>query len=199
MFSDELTITGSLAELQPITIEVVNKTEAEQLWDGFIRQHHYLGFNTMIGQYIKYLVWSEDRPLAALSFNRAALRVGVRDNYIGWNEEGRKKYLKFVVSNHRYLILPWVKVKNLASHILGLCLRRLKGDWCQFYNCEPLLVETFVNSDQYWGTCYLASNWVYVGETKGFGKQGNKFEFHGQKKKVFLCELDKLLTITVTF
>jgi hypothetical protein len=125
MLSD-VSFSSSLAELQPITLTVVNKTEDEWLWDELIKEHHYLGFKAMIGQYIKYLAWPEDRPLAALSFNRATLRVGVRDSYIGWNEEGRKEYLKNVVFNHRDLIMPWLKVKNMASHILGLSLRSLK-------------------------------------------------------------------------
>jgi hypothetical protein len=133
VFTGEPTIFGRLAEFQPVILNVVNKSESERLWDDLVREYHYLGFKAMIGQYIKYLAWSKDRPLAALSFNRAALRVAARESYIGWNEEGRKEYLKYVVSNHRYLVLPWVNIKNLASHILGLCLRRLPGDWNQLY------------------------------------------------------------------
>jgi hypothetical protein len=99
---------------------VVNKTEFERLWDEFIRRYHYLGFKTIIGQHVKYLAWFEDLPLPALSHDRTALHVEARDSDIGWNEDGRKEYLKYVVSNHRYLILPWVKVKNMVLHILGL-------------------------------------------------------------------------------
>lgn len=190
IFFDESPMVGSMRDYPQTSIEIANATDLEPLWDEMIRRFHYLGFGKMIGQRIKYIVREGERPVAALSYNRAALRVGVRDTYIGWTDEGRRQNLKYVVSNHRYLILPWVRVKNLASHILGLSLRRLKRDWRELYGYEPELVETFVG-ERYKGTCYLASNWLYIGETKGFGKVGNKFEYHGHRKKVFLYELDK--------
>jgi hypothetical protein len=132
-----------------------------------------------------------DTPLAALSFNRATLRVGVRDDYIGWNEDGRKQFLDNVICNHRFLIFPWVRVQNLASHVLAKSLNQIQADWEEMYGHRPKLVETFIDSERYRGTCYLAANFKYIGETKGFGKHGNKFEFHGNKKKVFIYELDK--------
>jgi SRSO17 transposase len=187
----ETPVNGSVEELGPLTIVIVNKTELEPLWNEMIRKHHYLGFGKMIGQSIKYLILVGKIPLAALSFNRAMLHVGVRDAYIGWTNEGRKQNLKYVVANHRYLILPWVKVKNLASHILGACLRKLPGDWENLYGYRPNLVETFVDGERYEGTCYLASNWTLIGETKGYGKVGRVFEHHGRKKKVFIYELSK--------
>ncbi|MDR0571425.1 MAG: IS701 family transposase [Rickettsiales bacterium] len=187
----ESSVIGSVEELGKLTTVIVNKTEMEPLWDEIIRKYHYLGFGKMIGQSIKYLILDGEHPLAALSFNRATLHVGSRDAYIGWTNEGRKQYLKYVVANHRYLILPWVKVKNLASHVLGSCLRRLPGDWETLYGYKPHLVETFVDSERYNGICYLASNWKLIGETKGYGKVGRDFEYHGHKKKVFIYELNK--------
>jgi SRSO17 transposase len=184
-------VIGNVKELGQLTTVIVNKTEFEPLWDEMIREYHYLGFGKMIGQSIKYLIFNGEVPLAALSFNRATLHIGVRDAFIGWTNEGRKQNLKYVVANHRYLILPWVKVQNLASHILGLCLRRLPEDWEKLYGYKPHLVETFVDSERYLGTCYLASNWKLIGETKGFSKVGCAFEYHGRKKKVFLYELNK--------
>jgi hypothetical protein len=181
---DETALIGSVEDYYPLTFKVVNKTELEPIWDNLVRTYHYLGFGKMIGQNLKYLVLAGDRLVAALSYNRAALRIGVRDDYIGWSEEGRWLNLKYIVSNHRFLIPPWVKVKNLASHTLAKSLSRLRGDWKYFNGYEPQLVETFVD-DRYKGTCYIASNWRYIGETKGFGKTGKTFEFHGHRKKVF--------------
>jgi SRSO17 transposase len=144
----------------------------------------------MIGQNIKYLVLASERPIAALIYNRAALRVGVRDDYIGWTEEIRRQNIKYIVNNNRFLILPWVKVKNLASHILSQSLTMIRKDWEDIYGYQPQLAETFVDGDRFEGTCYLASNWRYVGETRGYGKCGKAFKFHGQRKKVFLYELN---------
>jgi SRSO17 transposase len=189
--TDDSILLGSVQDLYPISLSIVDKTELEPLWDDMVRQHHYLGFGKMIGQRIKYLAEANGRPIAALSYNRGALRVGVRDAYIGWNEECRKQYLDRIVCNHRFLILPWIRVKNLASHVLALSLRRLRQDWKRLYGYEPAMVETFVSSDLYRGTCYFAANFAYLGETKGFGKQGKTFEYHGNKKKVFLFQLDK--------
>jgi hypothetical protein len=191
MVRDKTPLFGSVEAYLPLTIKIVTKTEFEPLWDEIIREYHYLGFYKMIGQSIKYLVWSEERPVAALSFKRATLRTGVRDAFIGWNEEGRRQNLNLVVCNNRFLILPWVRVTNLASHILALSLRALRVDWKELYADEPNLVETFVDSNRFKGTCYLASNWKYLGETKGYGKRGKAFEYHGHPKKVFLYELNK--------
>ncbi|MDR1297486.1 MAG: DUF4338 domain-containing protein [Deltaproteobacteria bacterium] len=182
---------GYVRDHLPVTITIANKTDSEVLCDQKVRQYYYLGFGKMIGQHVKYLSCVGSKPVAALSFNRAALHVGVRDAYIGWTDEGRRQNLKFIVSNHRFLILPWVNVKNLASHLLGRCLRMLPDDWSELYGYAPELAETFVDSEHYKGTCYLASNWKLIGETKWFSKIGNQFSYHELKKKVFLYELNK--------
>jgi SRSO17 transposase len=191
MLFDETPMLGCVRDYAQIAITIANKTDSAALWDEMVRKYHYLGFGMMIGQSVKYLAYAGDKPIAALSFNRGSLHVEARDAYIGWTDEGRRQNLKYVISNHRYLILPWIRVKNLASYLLGRCLRRLPNDWSQLYGYEPKLVETFVDSEHYKGTCYLASNWKLIGETKGFSKIGNQFVYHGQKKKVFLYELNK--------
>jgi SRSO17 transposase len=191
MLLDDAPMLGNVEDYRPLTFKIVNKNVLEPLWDKLIRNFHYLGFGKMIGQNIKYLVLAGDRPVAALSYNRASFRIGARDAYIGWSEEGRRQYLKFVVCNHRFLILPWVKIKNLASHVIARSLRILRTDWKEKFDCEPRLVETFIDSERYNGTCYLAANFKHIGETKGYGKFGKAFGYHGNIKKVFVYELDK--------
>lgn len=193
IWTDQRPVTGSLRDFQPLSLILVNGTEDEGIWDYMVRTWHYLGYHAMIGQRVKYLVLFRDVPIAAVSFNRASFHVGVRDAWLGWSEEGRQKLLSHVVNNNRFLILPWVHVKNLASHILSLSLNRVKTDWLRLYGIEPYAVETFVDLNRYQGTCYKAANWRYVGETRGFSKVGKAFVYHGNRKGVFLYLLDRRL------
>jgi hypothetical protein len=145
MLLDETDLHGLVKDCRPISLQIVNKTGLETLWNDVVRNYHYLGFGKMIGQNIKYLVFAKERPIAAISYNRATLRVSARDDYIGWTEEGRKQYLSNIVCNHRFLIFPWVKVQNLASHILAQSLHRLPYDWKNMYGDTPCIVETFID------------------------------------------------------
>jgi len=153
----------------------------------------------MIGPRVKYLVLFRDAPIATISLNRASLHVGARDAWFTWREQGRRTLLPHVVNN-RFLIMPWVRIKNLASHLLSQSLRRLKTDWLRLYGVPPYAMEPFVNLNCYPGTCYQAANWRCVGETRGFGKVGKTFVYHGNRKGVFLYLLDrKLLKLTSQF
>ena len=183
-------ITGHLKDIDRVTLEQVSGTEQEMLWDELVRSYHYLGYQKMIGQRIKYLVRSGERVIGAISYNRPAQRVAARDTYIGWTEAKRQELLKYVVSNNRYLILPWVQVRYLASHVLAQSLKRVQKDWENRFGVRPVLAETFIDISQYRGTCYKAANWIYVGETKGFGKVGNRYVYHGNQKAVYLYELE---------
>jgi len=184
-------LTGSLKEFQPITIHLVNKTDLEPVWDHMVRTYHYLGYHRMIGPRIKYLACHGDVPIAALSYNRAALRVRARDRYLGWDEEQKLKLLPHVVNNNRFLILPFVHIRYLASHLLSRTAKLLSKDWPALFGAEPYLVETFVDTDKYRGTCYRAANWLYLGETQGFSKEGKSFVYHGHKKAVYAYLLDR--------
>jgi len=185
-------LVEEILEIIPsLKIELVSRTELEVLWDQLVKAYHYLGYKRMIGPRVKYLVWFKQRPIAAISYNQASYRLGVRDTFIGWSEEERQRYLPHVLNNNRFLILPWVHVKNLASHIIALSIKHLKHDWPILYRMEPYILETFVDRDKYKGTCYMASNWHYVGETSGFGKIGVTYRYHGNKKGVFLYPLKK--------
>jgi SRSO17 transposase len=191
-------LVGNLKDYQPLSFVMVNGTEGEEVWNDMVRTWHYLGYEKMIGPRVKYLVFFRDVPIAAISFNRASLRVGVRDTYLGWEEDCRQKFLPHVVNNNRFLILPWIRIKNLASHILSRSLRLLQNDWLKLYGTKPYAAETFVDYNRYQGTCYKAANWRYLGETRGFGKVGKAFVYHGNQKSVFLYLLDRKLLKLIT-
>lgn len=174
-----------------LRIDLVSRTELEVLWNHLVKSYHYLGYNNVIGPRVKYLVWFKDRPIAAISYNQASFKLGARDAFIDWSADERKQHLLHVLNNNRFLILPWVHVKNLASHLIALSIKRLKQDWPILYGVEPYLLETFVDRSNYKGTCYKASNWHYVGETSGFGKVGVTYQYHGNKKGVFVYPLKK--------
>lgn len=195
---DQQPRVGVIHEFRPLSYVLVNGTEDEKVWDYMVQQWHYLGYERMIGPRLKYLVLYSDTPIAALSFNRASLRVRARDQWIGWDDEGRHKLLPHVVNNNRFLILPWIRIKNLASHILAQSIRLLQLDWLRLYGVTPYAVETFVDFNRYKGTCYKAANWHYVGETRGFGKIGKRFVYHGNRKRVFLYLMSSHLSRLVS-
>lgn len=174
-----------------LRIELVSNTILESMWDMLIEKHHYLGSSKAMGPRLKYIVWYEDTPISAIGFNQAVYRLGVRERFINWSDKEKNEYLKHALNNNRFLILPWVKIKNLASHILSLAIKQVCTDWLQCYGSEPYIIETFVDKSKYAGTCYKASNWLYIGDTKGFKKVGKRYEYHGNCKLVFLYIINK--------
>jgi len=188
---DQDDLNGSLKSILPIRLVRVDKGIEESTWDELVRAYHYLGYEKMIGQRIKYLAKAGDRIIAAISYNRPVQGVAARDNYIGWDEAQRQKNLQHVIANNRFLILPWIHVRYLASYLLSKSLKQVQRDWETSFGYQPMLAETFVDVEKYRGTCYKASNWIYVGETKGFGKVGKRYTYHGNKKAVYLYELDQ--------
>lgn len=150
---------------------VVSSTQS-RLWNEYIQRYHYLGYKTLPGAQLRYFVSSGERFVALLGFGASAWQTAPRDDYIGWDHDQRKRNLQLIVNNARFLILPWVKSKNLASKILGMVARQLPIDWQARYQYRPVLLETFVEKERFTGTCYKAANWVHVGETKGRGKLG---------------------------
>ena len=188
----ETTITYecTLQDLKPIHLNLVNGTEDEALWDQLVREHHYLGYKKMFGPRVKYLAKAGENPIAAISYIRAVLRVAARDCFVGWNEVLKSQYLHQVLCQNRFLILPWVKVKNLASYLLAKSTSRLTSDWYRLYGATPFLVETFVDIQHFSGTCYKAAGWEMLGHTKGFSKTGEAYQYHGCPKQVFVKILD---------
>ncbi|MDR0475439.1 MAG: IS701 family transposase [Treponema sp.] len=187
---EESSITGSVTGDSGIELVKVNGTPEEKVWDQIIREYHYLGYNRMIGRRMKYLILRSGKVIGGISFNSASLRLRVRDEHIGWDTSQREKYLGHVVNNNRFLILPGIKVKNLASHVLSKATKQVRRDWKSRYGVEVYAVETFVDGERP-GTCYSASNWSYLGETSGFSKQGQELVYHGKKKKVFFRILNR--------
>ena len=162
---------GKLSDLKPIEVLAVRRTPLERLYRGLIEQHHYLGYTRPVGEHLEYLAMSKGQPVACLGWCSAPRHLGCRDRYLGWTKEQRMKNLSRVVINTRFLILPWVRVPHLASHLLGLSARRISQDWEKMYHHEVVWLETFVDPERgFEGTCYKAANWVYLGQTTGRGK-----------------------------
>jgi len=185
-----LSLIGTLNDFLPVTLKVVSGSELEPVWDYYVKQFHYLGYQKLLGHRLKYLALIRDHPVAALSWSAPALKIGDRDRFIGWSEEQRMTYLDRIANNSRFLILPWVMVRNLASHVLSLTMKRLVKDWEQQFNTRLWLLETFVDPSRFQGTSYKAANWKRIGHTNGFGKQGRTYVRHGVIKEVYVYVLE---------
>ncbi|MDR2350744.1 MAG: IS701 family transposase [Deltaproteobacteria bacterium] len=189
---DKTFLEGDLADFPgPARLRKVDETPGEAFWDHLVREYHYLGSENMIGSRVKYLIYLGARPVGAISFCSAAYRLGLRDLFVGWDDETRSRHLPSLLNNNRFLILPWIRIRNLASHALALALRRVSYDWKKQYGVEPTMVETFVDRDLYKGVCYRAANWTYLGTTRGFGKTRNGFVFHGRKKDLYVMVMSR--------
>jgi hypothetical protein len=148
----------------------VRRTAHESLFNGLIEHHHYLGYEQPVGEHLKYLVWAKRRPIACLAWSSAPRHLGSRDRYIGWSATARRRNLRLVAYNTRFLILPWIRVPHLASHILGQVTNRLSCDWERMYGHPIYFAETFIDPTRFRGTCYRAANWQSLGMTTGRGK-----------------------------
>ena len=161
----------SVDKLHNIKLCKVTDSEQSALYNELMLKYHYLGYTPMAGAQIRYLFRCKEGLLGAVGFGASAWKVASRDDFIGWTPSVREKKLHLVLNNSRFLILPWINSKNLASKILGLCARRILEDFTENYGYTPVLLETFVAKGRYTGTCYRAANWIWVGETKGRGKK----------------------------
>jgi hypothetical protein len=179
---------GSVCDYNKPTIRSV-KSQDSYLWDYLVHHYHYLGLPKLVGAHLKHLLFVDVQVVACLGWASAAWKVKDRDTFIGWDESTKRKNLYLVANNVRFLILPWVRVKGLASKALSLSLRRLSSDWQQRYGHPVYLAETFVDNARFKGTCYQAANWHYVGQTKGSAKRGNAYHYHGQPKAIYLYPL----------
>jgi hypothetical protein len=167
---DTTPIRGSLSELRPFDFRPVRRTSDEPLFNSLIEHHHYLGYEQPVGEHLKYIVSAAGRPIACLAWSSAPRHLGSRDRFIGWSAEARRRNIRFLAYNTRFLILPWVQVEHLASHILGRMAKRLSEDWERLYGHPIYFLETFVDPERFRGTCYRAANWVVLGRTTGRGK-----------------------------
>jgi hypothetical protein len=160
----------TLSELGPVEIRQVRRTPEEALVKSLVAQHHYLGYVHPVGEHLKYLISARAQPIACFCWSSAPRHLGPRDRYVGWSPEARKANIRFVAYQSRFLILPWIRVPHLASHLLGRMLRRLSADWESVYAHPIYFAETFVDPSRYRGTCYRAANWTFLGMTTGRGK-----------------------------
>lgn len=163
-------LVGRLDEVGPIEIRQVRRTAEEPLVHALVERHHYLGYTQPVGEHLKYLVVAAGRPVACFVWSSAPRHLGPRDRYIGWSAEARRRNLRYLAYNSRFLILPWVQVPHLASHLLGRMTRVLSAEWQRLYGHPIYFAETFVDPERFAGTCYRAANWRRLGRTTGRGK-----------------------------
>jgi hypothetical protein len=166
---DQADISGALSDLKPIALVQVRKRKHESLCNSLIEQYHYLGYSQPVGEHLKYIAYSGNRPIACMTWSSPPLHIGSRDRFIGWSPATRKQNLHLMAYNSRFLILPWVNVKCLASHLLSRSAKIVARDWQKLYHHPIHYLETFVDTERYAGTCYYAANWAFIGKTTGRG------------------------------
>jgi hypothetical protein len=167
---EAVALEGRLSEIGPVEIRQVRRTPDEALVNSLVEEHHYLGYTRPVGEHLKYLVSAEGRPVACFLWSSAPRHLGPRDRHIGWSKTARRANIRFIAYQTRFLILPWLRVPHLASHLLGRMSRQLSSDWERVYAHPIYFVETFVDPLLYRGTCYRAANWRLLGRTTGRGK-----------------------------
>ena len=188
---DKTPVNCSVSDLLPIRLKQVRRTRFESIFNGLISEHHYLGYTQPVGEHLKYIAFSGSRPIACLAWGSPPWYIGARDRFIGWSNNIREKNLHLIANNLRFLILPWVQVSNLASYLLALNRHRLSQDWQELYNHPVYLLETFVDTERYAGTCYRADNWICAGQTTGLGKLNQTRQPLLSKKAVYVYPLTK--------
>ena len=171
------------SECEPLELALVEGPAESRRWREQVERYHYLGCRVPFGANLRYWVRHGERELACLLWTSPAWKMQARDNWIGWSDEQRRSNLQRIVNNGRFLILPWVHVKGLASKILALSGRQMPRDWESRYGCRPLLLETLVDAARFRGTCYRAANWIHIGQTTGRGRMDRAHKAHGQRVK----------------
>ncbi len=167
---DTTPICSTVKKLQPIVMKQVRRTEHEKLFNSLIEHHHYLGYTQPVGEHLKFIIFSAKRPISCFAFASAPYQILNRDRFIGWSPEMLEKNRHLLAYNSRFLILPWVRVPHLASHLLGKCARGISTYWQATYQHPIFWLETFVDTERFKGTCYRAANWEFLGHTSGRGK-----------------------------
>jgi len=188
---DRSPIIGSLKSLGAIEIRQVRTTPQEPLYNSLIEHHHYLGYAHPVGEQLKYVVFAQERPVACFAFSSAPRHIGCRDQFIGWNPEQRTSNLHLLAYNTRFLILPWIQIRFLASHLLARMAKRIAGDWQDSYGHPLYMLTTFIDTERFTGSCYRAANWIYLGKTTGRGKNDQTNTVNRSIKAVFCYPLQK--------
>ena len=167
---DKSPLSCNLKSIHAIELRSIRKTKYEKLYNSLIHEYHYLKYAQPVGENFKYIAFSNNRPIGCIGWASAAWYIGCRDRFIGWGPDARQKNLYLIAYNTRFLVLPWIKVANLASHLLSLNAAVISQDWFNFYNHPIYFLETFVDTAKFNGTCYKAANWIYLGQTTGRGR-----------------------------
>jgi hypothetical protein len=184
-------IVGELSEFDAIKVEPIFGKAEITLWKEYIERYHPEKYAKPMGSNLRYFIKCGDKVLGCILFSAAAWALEDRDNWIGWGQEDRSLRLTYVLNNSRFLLFPWVKVRNLASCALGQAVRRIQGDWLEHYLYAPVLLETFIDSAHYRGTSYRAANWQKIGVTKGRGRQDRQHEGLSTPREIYAYPLDK--------
>jgi hypothetical protein len=188
---DEAPLQVSFAQLGPLQVRQVRRTPEEALFNSLLQQHHYLGYTQPVGEHLKYLVYAQGRPIACVAWSSAPRHLDSRDQFIGWDKQARLKNIALLAYNTRFLVLPWVRVAHLASHILGRMARTLSADWQRVYAHPIYYLETFIDPQRFAGTCYRAANWKVLGVTTGRGKDDQAHKANRPIKQVLGYPLAK--------
>lgn len=187
-------LTGPIGDYLPVQLQLLDNGNDRRLFRQYVQRYHYLGYKVPYGAQLRYFVRSPQPPfplLACLLFTSAAWKIAPRDTCIGWSQAARRANLPRVVNHSRFLILPWVRIPNLASHILSLAAKQMPRDWLASYRAQPLLLETLVDGTRYHGGCYRAANWTEAGFTQGRGRMDRSGKAQGVRKRIFLFPLHR--------
>lgn len=185
-------LTGQLSDFTTPVFKAVQQKQQRQLWNFLIEKYHYKGCRITVGRHLKYFISLDEHLVGCFAFADAVLKLTARDQWIGWNGQQRQARLHLIINNVRFLILPWVKIKNLASKLLSLSAQIVPLDWQHFYNYRPVLMETFVEQQRFSGASYKAANWIYLGQTRGKARSGMKYYYHGVIKDIYVYPLLKM-------
>lgn len=188
---DDTPIDGKLSEIKPLRFHQVRRTSEEKRFNGLIERYHYLGYCHPVGEQLKYIVYAGKKPIACFAWSSAPRHIGCRDRFIGWSQQERERHIHLIAYNSRFLILPWVRVKLLSSHLLGQMAKILAADWQAIYSHPLYYLETFVDKERFAGTCYKAANWIYLGDTTGRGKNDQTHRPNRSIKAVWGYPLSK--------
>ena len=182
----EKEITGSVGEMGRISFKLAKPGREEGLWRYLIQSYHYLGYRRVVGRYLKYFIYLGDELVGLIGFSDGLYHHHLREGFLGWSRRELEEKRHLVVNNFRFLILPWVRVKNLGSKILGEVVDVLKEDWRRIYGYSPIAIETFVDAEMFSGAVYRASNWICLGKTEGKGRRGMNYFFHGRVRHYYI-------------
>jgi len=182
---DQKPMVTGLKNIRPLQLRQVRRSRLENLYNSLVEAYHYLGYCQPVGEQLKYIVFAGPTPIGCLAWSSAARHIGCRDRFIGWSADSRRKHLHLIAYNTRFLILPWVRVRYLASHILAQMAKVLPVDWQRVYNHGIYYLETFVDKERFAGSCYKAANWIYLGDTTGRGKNDQSKKVNRSIKAVF--------------